>query len=279
MMGQGRHFSTARGTGAMLLACLVAACAGCNPGLGPTRAQQAQWQQQYQTWLAQKQYIEGRLGQIEQDNQNLQTELARSERQIEIWKERAGLLQTRLNETTEALAQERKSRKDIQQQFAGLRDATQRRGGATIRANSSLAQDLPTFDVPGVTARHDGNAVRIEIPADKLFLPGTATLHRDAYPVLQRVSGVINEKYRGHDIVIEGHTEDAPRQGNKPVDPHQLSSAQALALLGQLTDRYGLDRGRATIAARGATQPLVSNGSEAGKAKNRRIEIVVRQRP
>lgn len=73
-------------------------------------------------------------------------------------------------------------------------------------------------------------------------------------------------------IDVVGHTDDV---GNDKVN-QSLSQARAQAVVAALTSRQGIAAERMTAIGRGANQPVASNKSEAGRAKNRRVEIVAR---
>jgi outer membrane protein OmpA-like peptidoglycan-associated protein len=76
-------------------------------------------------------------------------------------------------------------------------------------------------------------------------------------------------------VTVEGHTDDVGADGYNA----KLSQARAESVRAFLMSRPEL-RGR-TIAATGlgATRPVTSNATEAGRQQNRRVEIVVRPMP
>ena len=64
--------------------------------------------------------------------------------------------------------------------------------------------------MPGLDVRQDGDVIRIDIPADKLFKSGTSNLMTSAAPLLDQVADSIGRNYRKQRIGIEGHTDNAP---------------------------------------------------------------------
>lgn len=105
-----------------------------------------------------------------------------------------------------------------------------------------------------------------------LFDSGKATIREEAYPALDRV-GVILERYGGGIIEIEGHTDNVPMSGSRYANNNELSSARALSVFDYLMDNTSLDPARIKHSGRGEYVPVADNGTEAGRAKNRRVEI------
>jgi flagellar motor protein MotB len=155
-----------------------------------------------------------------------------------------------------------------------LAASVQKRRIATISANSSLARNLPTINIPGVEVRQDGDVVRVELPADRLFNPGTAQIRQDAVPTLDSVASELERAYPSQIIGVEGHTDSDPPQG-RWASNHQISIAWAGAVFDYLTTRDHIRPQQLFLVGHGANHPVVSNASLQGKARNRRVELVV----
>jgi len=158
--------------------------------------------------------------------------------------------------------------------LAALQASTQYKGGATITANSSLQSSLRMIDMPGLEVRQDGDLVRIELPADKLFQPGTAQFASTAGSILDQVADSIQRNYRNQRIGIEGHTDSTPVRS--PLSSsHKLTSDQAIAVFQQLTTRNHLSADQLFTMSFGSSTPRFSNAEVAGRARNRRVELVI----
>jgi chemotaxis protein MotB len=136
-----------------------------------------------------------------------------------------------------------------------------------------VRQSLAAVAIPGLDIRQDGEVIRIEVPADKLFSPGTVQLQPDGYRILDEVAAAVQRTYPRQRIVVEGHTDDS--LGANPTGAHALATAQAQAVFTQLVQRGRLPARQLSVLAMGENHPLASNATPAGKAKNRRIEVVV----
>lgn len=127
----------------------------------------------------------------------------------------------------------------------------------------------------GLPTRFDGSVVRVEIPADRLFEDGQASLVPGAPAVLSMVADEIERVFPGHYVGIEGHLDASPLQGDGQLSPHALSAARAEAVLAFLTERTPLKDRQLFLVAHGSNHPVVSNATAAGRERNRRMELVV----
>ena len=75
-------------------------------------------------------------------------------------------------------------------------------------------------------------------------------------------------------IMVEGHTDNIPMSGKTYKDNWELSSARALSVVRCLSDG-GLPQKRLAAVGRGEFYPVASNTTEAGRAQNRRTEIIL----
>lgn len=111
-----------------------------------------------------------------------------------------------------------------------------------------------------------------------LFDSGKAVIRTDAYAALDRV-GVILERYAGGIIEIEGHTDNVPMHSAQYANNNELSSARALSVFDYLMDNTSLDPALIKHSGRGEYVPVADNSTEAGRAKNRRVEIRIYNPP
>ncbi len=117
------------------------------------------------------------------------------------------------------------------------------------------------------------NRMVIEMQSEILFEPGSDKLSASGKEALLEVANVL-KTMAGRDFQIAGHTDDAPKKKMKFASNWELSSARAIAVLAFLVDS-GMAAGSLSAAGYGEFQPIADNSTEEGKAKNRRIEIVL----
>ncbi|HUV40418.1 MAG TPA: OmpA family protein [Sedimentisphaerales bacterium] len=114
----------------------------------------------------------------------------------------------------------------------------------------------------------------VTLPNAILFDSGKAELKKATIVELDHIQSVVQSKYGGRPIDVVGHTDTDPIKKSKWKDNWQLSAERALSV-----GRYMLDKGIAKDKIRvvgcGDSVPIANNSTATGKAKNRRVEIVV----
>ncbi len=226
-----------------------------------------------QAITSQVQDLNRRVSQLDLNNADLHRQLAQAEQARQASQEQLSLLQKQLGETANRLKETQLARTEAEKQINAIQASTRARGGAQITANNSIRQSLSMVSIPGLDIRQDGEVIRIEIPSDKLFMPGSAQLLTDGYRLLDEVAAAVQRNYQRQRIVVEAHTDDA--LAANPTGAHLLTTNQAQTVFQQLVQRGRLPARQLSVLAMGENHPLASNATPAGKAKNRRIEIVV----
>ncbi len=106
-----------------------------------------------------------------------------------------------------------------------------------------------------------------------LFPSGEDVISKDAYDGLEKVAAAIGKI--PNPVRLEGHTDSMAIRTTRFRSNWELSAARSIAILDILSDRFGLPRGRMSIAGYADTAPIASNDTEEGRAKNRRVDIVI----
>ena len=250
---------------------VLAGCAG-----NPYQLQsQNQVLQQQQVALQQRsQELQSRANTLDQDNQELQSLLAQARQQDKLLEDQLTAVREQLASSSAQLAQLRQDKQLTEQQAEALAASTRRRGGATITANSSFRRSLPAVNVPGIEVRPDGDVVRIELPAARLFQPGNAILQPAAGVLIDSVAAEVARVYPGQAIGVEGHTDSDPVRAAPGANEH-LSVGRAMAVYQHLITHTQLQPGQLFVVGHGSNHPVVSNATPAGKQRNSRVELVV----
>jgi chemotaxis protein MotB len=112
------------------------------------------------------------------------------------------------------------------------------------------------------------------LPNSILFGSGQATLMKATSTELNHIQSVLRQKYAGKPIDIVGHTDTDPIKKSKWKDNWELSAQRALTVARYLIQR-GIAEDQIRAVGCGESRPIASNSNATGKAKNRRVEIVV----
>ncbi|WP_028452757.1 OmpA family protein [Chitinilyticum aquatile] len=113
------------------------------------------------------------------------------------------------------------------------------------------------------------NELKLEVPSDFSFDTGKYVIKPNMRPVLDKFAQTLNQN-PVTTIKIIGHTDST---GSDAIN-NPLSVNRASAVRDYLSSR-GVSYSRMTIDGRGAREPVADNGSAAGRAQNRRVEIFV----
>jgi chemotaxis protein MotB len=93
---------------------------------------------------------------------------------------------------------------------------------------------------------------------------------------IQKVAGVL--RTLPNPVRLEGHTDSVPIHTARFRNNWELSAARSIAMLDVLSERFELPAGRFSVAGYADTAPVASNDDAQGRARNRRVDIVVLNR-
>lgn len=120
---------------------------------------------------------------------------------------------------------------------------------------------------------HSERGLAIQMQGTVLFELGRAELRRGAETVLHEVAAAL--KRVPNVVAIEGYTDNLPIQTDEFPSNWELSTRRATTVLRYLVDREGLPPDRFVAVGYGEHRPLFDNRTEEGRARNRRVDIVL----
>ena len=118
----------------------------------------------------------------------------------------------------------------------------------------------------------NGKYVEITLSGSVLFDSGRAELKPDCLPILSKVGDIL-KVYAGHNVEIIGHTDNVPMKSSTYESNDILSSARAISTAQYLVNEKNVDIKRLSWTGRGEYDPIDTNATADGRARNRRIEI------
>jgi chemotaxis protein MotB len=136
--------------------------------------------------------------------------------------------------------------------------------------NAKLQNEIKNGMVE-VTLEPRGLVVSLKQAA--FFPSGTDALDPGTLPTLDKVAEALNAV--SNPLRIEGHTDSIPIHTARYRSNWELSAARAIAMMEVLVTRFGVDRTRMAIVGFADNAPEASNDTAEGRAKNRRVDIVI----
>lgn len=164
-----------------------------------------------------------------------------------------------------ALSTERDIQTDLQTRLDDAMVAAQNRQAQLYEALHEMEGEFAR-----ITQEARGTIVSL---ADILFDFDKATLKRDVEFNLVRIATILNQ-YPEMTIIVEGHTDNI----GTPEYNMELSEARAVAVFDFLVSQ-GVTRSRMGAQGFGMTRPVVSNDTAEGRARNRRVDLVIQEAP
>ncbi len=155
---------------------------------------------------------------------------------------------------------------------------------AEEKQSQKLAELLPSLNVLSEELKKEIAEGKIQINMEPrglvvsftqaaLFPSGEDAISPDAYDALGKVAQSI-EKIP-NPVRLEGHTDSMPINTPRFRSNWELSAARSISLMELFSDKYGVPRERMSISGYADTSPVASNDTEEGRAKNRRVDIVI----
>ncbi len=125
----------------------------------------------------------------------------------------------------------------------------------------------------GLDSRLEKRGLVITLPQAILFPSGEDHIVPSALPMLSQIAEVLASV--PNKVALVGHADSVPIHNKRFQNNWQLSAARSLSLLEALKTRYGIAESRLSVQSYGAYNPKGSNETEAGRAENRRVEILL----
>jgi chemotaxis protein MotB len=191
-------------------------------------------------------------------------------------KNRELLEQLGAKEKALAVEQEQLSRNN--QRLQELEDLIAAKEESMRKLKETLSKALNSFEGKGLTVEQKNGKVYVSMENKLLFKSGSWAVGSEGKTAVVEVGKVLGDN-PDISVLIEGHTDDDPFGGSGPIaDNWDLSTKRATAIVAILSENKAVSKQNLTAAGRGEFSPLASNTTAEGKAKNRRIEIILTPR-
>ena len=239
---------------------------------------------------------------LKADNEKLQATYAATEKSLKtlqasynaLEKDSNEALTANINKNRELLAQLEAKEKSLAAEQARLNklkadlDASSKRlselesyiaakDASMKKLKETLMKSLKAFEGKGLTVEQRNGKVYVSMENKLLFGTGSWAVGTEGKTAVVAVGKVLSDNPE-ISVLIEGHTDDDKILGNIGggiENNWDLSTKRATAIVNILAENKGINKQNLTAAGRGEFAPLMSNDTQEGKAKNRRIEIIL----
>lgn len=139
---------------------------------------------------------------------------------------------------------------------------------------NNLTRSLTKDELREVDVRVLKGVVYISLADNMLYKTGSYEINSRAAETLSKIAKIIMD-YKDYDVLVEGNTDNVPISRENIRNNWDLSCLRASSVVQYLQKNYGVDPKRLTAGGRGEYNPVATNGTEIGKQRNRRTQIII----
>lgn len=139
---------------------------------------------------------------------------------------------------------------------------------------NNLTRSLSREELKDVDVQVLKGVVYISLSDNMLYNSGSYEISDRAGETLSKIAKIIMD-YKDYDVLIEGNTDSDPISTTNIRNNWDLSALRASSVVQALQNMYGVDPKRMTAGGRGEYNPIAENTTAAGKARNRRTQIII----
>lgn len=196
-----------------------------------------------------------------QKNRELLAQLEAKEQALEAENTRLEKLKRELQERSNRVAELEKLIADKDAAMTALKNA--------------ISTALTDFEGKGLTVEQRDGKVYVSMENKLLFGSGSWAVGEEGRRAVEQLGNVLAEN-PDIAVLIEGHTDNVPYSGNGPLTNNwDLSTKRATAIVNILRENKAINPRNLTAAGRGEYAPIALNDTPEGRAKNRRIEVIL----
>ncbi len=179
-------------------------------------------------------------------------------------------------QTTEQQNKLSQSQQDLQQQkqkLEQLQNLLNQQKQASEELKNKMSEALKGFNSNELSVYNKDGKVYVSLSEQLLFPSGSAVVNPKGVDALSKLAAVLN---LNSDVAvnIEGHTDSIPIRG-RYQDNWDLSTARANSIVRILVNNYKVDPTRVISSGHSYYEPVATNSTPEGRAKNRRTDIIL----
>ena len=217
--------------------------------------------------------LQSNIATLEKNIADLKNNITGLNRQVEDLTAQNKQLGQQTSEQQNRLTKSQQDLQKEQQRLQQLESLLQQQKTQSEQLMSKMSDALKGFNSSDLSVYQKNGKVYVRLSENLLFPSGSAVVNPKGVDALSRLAAVLN---LNADVAvnIEGHTDSIPIRG-KYQDNWDLSTARANAIVRILVNNYKVDPVRVIASGHSYFDPIESNTTPEGRAKNRRTEIIL----
>jgi chemotaxis protein MotB len=160
-----------------------------------------------------------------------------------------------------------------QQRLEQLQNLLNQQKAASEELKNKMSEALKGFNSNELSVYQKDGKVYVSLSEQLLFPSGSAVVNPKGVDALSKLAAVLNLN-PDVSVNIEGHTDSIPIRG-RYQDNWDLSTARANSIVRILVNNYKVDPTRVIASGHSYYEPVASNSTPEGRAKNRRTDIIL----
>lgn len=169
----------------------------------------------------------------------------------------------------------KKALEDRSNRVAELEKVIADKDAAMTALKNAISRALTDFEGKGLTVEQRDGKVYVSMENKLLFNSGSWAVGTEGRRAVQQLGSVLGQN-PDIAVLIEGHTDNVPYKGDGQLSGNwDLSTKRATAIVNILRENAAINPENLTAAGRGEFAPIATNDTAEGKAKNRRIEVIL----
>ncbi len=223
------------------------------------------------------------LEQTQAELKSTQADLGKAQEQLQTTRAELTTSQEEVAKTSEAMQKMSQEMAGMQTSLSSARGQLQEREDVerqrdkqlqTLR-NQASAELQEAIENGSVVVEPQVDGLLLRVGGNVLFRPGQANIRREGRATLDAITEFL-QAHPDYKARVEGHTDNIPIGSAKSLWPTnwELSTARASAAV-RYFESQGIDTKRLSVGGYSFHQPLDTNETREGRARNRRIEIVL----
>ncbi len=214
----------------------------------------------------------------EKKSEQLQNELTTTQAELEAKKNKINLLEDTIDEVQARATNLTEAKAKAEAEALKLLSEKQRRQEELKRKEEEfrdLREELQKeIEAKEITITTLKGQLTVNLMDKILFASGKAEIKADGKRVLDKIARTFLNRFPDREIRVEGHTDNVPFRGSV-LNNWNLSTERAISAVRYLQTRAGVDPARLAAVGYAYYRPIDTNKTSKGKARNRRIEIIV----